>query len=188
MHPPTIKHIIDNIDDNLSNAQRLQQDAESYVLHAKASAHDLLLRALLLTQSAAIQARNALSVANIADPRTSTADPAFTHDLPAPIPTPTPDDDPLADRVSGLAPTPDDAPRPRRGRKSKAEPKPDEGAAPVPMPEPDDLDLPGEPVADTAPAAPAPSLDAAPVAEAVTTPDDLDDIFGSPAPGDEPLA
>ena len=212
MLPPSISNILSDIDEDLASANRLRQDAESYVLHAKASAHDLLVQALRLSIGAANHARNALFVSHLSDPRTTvspTTAPAFSpealaamEELDATTKLAQPTIDPLApvEVVPAAQPNPTpaadplDAPR-SRGRRRRGEtvgapatpteatPAPERDALPNALPEPDALDLPGEPVGDdVVVAAPAPE-----VATDVALPASLDDIFGSPPAEYDPL-
>lgn len=207
MQPPSISNILSTIDEDLASANRLRQDAESYVLHAKASAHDLLVQALHRSMSAANHARNALYVSHLSDPRTTVAPttaPAFSPEALAAMEQfdattkPAPIIDPLApaDTAPAAQPSPTpaadplDAPR-SRGRRRRGEtvgaPATPTEAAPAPerdaLPEPDALDLPGEPVGDDV-AAPAPAPETTPEA---ALPASLDDIFGAPPAEYDPL-
>jgi hypothetical protein len=204
MHPPDIHNILSAVDEDLASANRLQQDAESYVLHAKASAHDLLLQALRITQGAANHARNALYVSSLSDPRTSTA-PAFSpeplramEELDAttkPPATHDPLDAPAAQPAVTTTPDPLDAPRPRRGgrrsRGSEGSPQPEAApeTTPQPEPQPDDLDLPGEPLSEPAvEAVAAPETGAAPAPEGAPSADPVAALFGTPGDDFDPLA
>lgn len=207
MQPPSISNILSTIDEDLASANRLRQDAESYVLHAKASAHDLLVQALHRSISAANHARNALYVSHLSDPRTTiapTTAPAFSPEALAAMEQfdattkPAPTIDPLADTAPAAQPNPTpaadplDAPR-SRGRRRRGEtvgapatpteaaPAPERDTLPDALPEPDALDLPGEPVGDDVAT---PALETTPEAQ---LPASLDDIFGAPPAEYDPL-
>lgn len=201
----TLHQTIRDIDADIEAADRLKDDAENYVLRAKAAGYDLLLQSLAITRRVAQHARNCLSVNLKGDPRTPDPAPVFSDAALAAMEayvasTTAPAHDPLApvEAAPATALTPDttpdplDVPKPRRGgrrsRSSEGSPQPatEAGAQPVAdaQPVPDDLDLPGEVAPEAAPAveaAPAAAPEAAPAAST------LDDIFGAPASDYDPL-